>query len=206
MYDGTFVYNLKIPEDFRVLFMWLSQDLAALYVKWNFYLGLFSSHENTELMSDLAQSSFQIIEEAIRSDLTMGICRLSDPPKSSGKKNLSIKTLVNKCENIKNLNLKESFDEFNEACGPIRHLRNKKEGHNDLNTKIKPKDNPLPGIGRKQIDKILNEASKILNVIYKEYVDSKLAFDVTIHRGGASDLLDCLEKAKEYRNKISNIY
>jgi len=204
MCDGAFGYNLRIPENIRELFMWLCQDLAALYEKWKFYIELFGKQENTELMSDLAQSSFQIIEESIRSDLTMGICRLSDPPKSSGKTNLSIKTLVNKCENIKNL--KESFDEFNEACGPIRHLRNKKEGHNDLNTKIKPKDNPLPGIGRKQIDKILNEASKILNIIYKEYIGGELAFDVTLNRGGASDLLDCLEKAKEYQNRNCKIY
>jgi hypothetical protein len=45
--------------------------------------------------------------------------------------------------------------ETKEHCKPMKHLRDKTVGHNDLNTKLKYKENPLPGIGRSEVEKSL---------------------------------------------------
>jgi len=198
MPEDVFGYDPRLPDDIRDIFMWLCQDVAALYYKWHFYLELYSEEENTALLSYLAQSSFNIIEESLRSDLTMSICRLRDPAYSVGKENLSLSTLAQKCSEIDEVD--ELLKEFQDACQPIRQYRNKRVGHNDLNTTIKPRDNPLPGIGRRDIDNILALASRILNVIYKNYIDSELVFDHPFFIGGAEALIYWLRLGKKYQD------
>ena len=196
MSSNDFGYNPRLPEDIREIFMWLCQDVASLQNKWSFYLGLFSSQENAALLSDLARSSFQIIEESLRDDMTMAISRLSDPPRSKkGKDNLSLKTLVQQCGRADSV--LELLMDFIGACEPVRKYRNKRVGHNDLNTTIKPRDNPLPGVGRGQIDRVLQLASAILNTIYQRFVDGELIF-APIQIGDADTLIYWLKMAKEH--------
>ena len=196
MADDVFGYDSRIPADIRDIYMWLCQDVASLQNKWSFYLELFSSQENTALLSDLARSSFNIIEESLRGDLTMAICRLSDPPQTMGNENLSLVTLIQQCSRIDNMT--ELLKDFRDACEPVRQYRNKRVGHNDLNTTIKPYDNPLPGIGRNQIDRILQLASRILNVIYQHFVNEELAFRPFVI-GGAVDLMYWLKMGEKYQ-------
>ena len=196
MSSNAFGYDSRLPEGIREVFMWLCQDVASLQSKWGFYLGLFSSQGNAALLSDLAQRSFQIIEESLRDDMTMAICRLSDPPQSMSKDNLSLKALVQQCDNVDSVAV--LLKDFLDACEPVRQYRNKRVGHNDLNTRLKPRDNPLPGIGRGQIDRILQLASIILNTIYQRYVDGELYF-APFQIGGADDLIYWLKMVKEHR-------
>ncbi len=194
MYDKAFGYNPLLPENIREVFMWLCQDVASLYGKWHFYLGLSSSEEDTALLSELAVGSFNIIEEALRHDMTMSICRLSDPSTTGRHKNLSLPTLSEECDHIEGVS--ELLEAFLAACEPVRRYRHKRVGHNDLSTTIKPKENPLPGIEKRQVDEILELASRILNVIYQTYVDSELSFQPSLI-GGADVLLYWLRLAKQ---------
>lgn len=193
----AFGYSEKLPENIREIFVWLCQDIASLRDKWDFYLGLFKDAERTTLLSDCAGSSFQIIEESLRTDMIMTICRLSDPPKFLNTNvNLSILRL---CRNFRYENtVKQLGEAFLEACKPVRLLRNKKIGHNDLKTRIEPKKNPMPGISKSRIDKIVNTATNFLNTIYTMYnPDCELALDIPIQIGGAEDLIYWLKKAKK---------
>jgi hypothetical protein len=200
MYSDAFGYDPALPEDIRKMFMWLYQDVAALHSKWIFYVELFSSEENTGLMSELARSSFHIIEESLRSDMTISICRLRDQVEYGRHRRLSLRTLVQHCGGIGNVD--ELLRDFLEACEPVHQYRNRRIAHNDLATTIEPHDNPLPGIGRGQIDRILELASAILNTIYQNYVDSELAFAHPMLIGGADALIHYLKAAKEHLSEI----
>jgi len=169
-----FGYSSALPEEIREVFVWLCQDVAALQNKWGFYLELFSSEDNTGLLSDIAGSFFQAVEESLRNDMTMAICRLSDPPRSFGKTNLSLETLVRRCSGLPDI--EGLLTEFQNACEPVLRHRNKRIAHNDLGTRIKPRDNPLPGIGRNEVDRILQLAGRILNVVYQHHTDGELCF------------------------------
>jgi len=201
MSNDAFGYDPKLPDNIREVFMWLCQDVAALRNKWSLYLELFGDKENTELLSELARASFQIIEESLRDDMTMAICRLSDPPQSMRKDNLSLTTLVHRLGEPDNAT--ELLKDFLEACEPVRQYRNKRVGHNDLNTTIKPQDNPLPGIGRKHIDRIVQLAERILNLVYQRFVNGELFFEPA-HIGGADALIFWLKMAKEYETTKRN--
>ena len=124
MTNDRFGFHQNLPENIRDIFMWLCQDVAMLRLKWNFYIGLYSSKESTELMSDLASTSFKIIEESLRRDMTMAICRLSDPIKTMGQENLSFRTLFDRLDDDQSR--LEMLEEFLQACKPVQALRNKR--------------------------------------------------------------------------------
>ena len=130
--------------------------------------------------------------------LMLSICRLSDPPVSFGNDNLSISALVHNLGESSDISVLK--DEFQKACEPVRQYRNKRVGHNDLNTTIKPQDNPLPGIGRMHIDRIVELAETLLNLVYQRFVDGELLFQ-PFYIGGADELIYWLKMAKEYETK-----
>jgi Magnesium chelatase, subunit ChlI len=84
-----FGYIASLPDDIRDVFMWLCQDMVALYRKWDFYLGLFGKPENHPIISFLP-NAFSVIEESLRTDITMAICRLSDPLEVCRRENLPL--------------------------------------------------------------------------------------------------------------------
>ena len=192
MLNDTFGYVPDLPEEIRADFAELSQDVAALQATWDLYLGLFSDQENVALLSDLALASFQIIEESLVADMTMSICRLSDPSKSRGKANLSFKALVQCCCDIPDTNT--LLSSFQDACQPVRKWRNKRVAHNDLAVRINPHDNPLPDIPKSLIDKILQLAGDILNLILGRFADVELSFSPRV-QGGSDALINCLKIA-----------
>ncbi|MGO9814707.1 MAG: hypothetical protein ACLP53_28575 [Isosphaeraceae bacterium] len=149
----------------------------------------------------------QMIEEALRSYLTMAISRLSDPARLFGYDNLSFATLAQKCQKIAGAPaLEQDVKEFTDTCKPVHRIRNKLVGHNDLNARISPSQNPIPGVGRPDIDQILDWATKILNKLFNHFVpDGELRFHPH-HVGGADALIDCLKAAREVRKKKMQEY
>ena len=175
MAEDSFGYYQIFPENIREIFMWLCRDVADLRTKWNFYLELFSSEESTELLTDIAPASFQMIEKSLRREMIVAICRLSDPIKSGEKSqehNLSLKTLTERLDNQDQPI--DILEEFRQACRPVRIIRNKRLGHNDLDTRIKPQENPLPGIGKTQIEQIIVLAEQILNYVINDLITASL--------------------------------
>jgi hypothetical protein len=195
VFENEFGYDAKLPENIRTNFMWLCQDVASLQSKWDFYLELYGNQENTDLMSELALWSFNIIEESLRNDMTMAICRLSDPSASLRKENLSLATLVNKCSNIPDLDAK--LLNIQAESESVSQYRIKQVAHNDLNTVISPRENPLPGINKTQIDQILKLASDILNILFLYYTGGELNFH-TISQSGAETLIFWLKAGQEH--------
>jgi AbiU2 len=198
MPSDRFGYNPALPEGIRDVFMWLCQEVAALQNKWSFYLELFSSEDNTALLSDVAGSFFQAVEESLRNDMTMAICRLSDPCRSDGKANLSLATLVRLCNDLRDVD--RLLTDFLDACAPVRRHRNKRVAHNDLRTRIEPRDDPLPGIGRSEVDRVLQLAGALLNAVYQHFADGELCFRPW-QIGGVEALMYWLKAGRAYQEK-----
>lgn len=195
MSDNPFGYDKRLPEDIRDIFMWLCQDVASLQFKWDLYKGLFGSKETTQLLSEVAPVSFYFIEQSLRNDITMAICRLSDPPQTRKSANLSFRILKQKCGGIEGISA--LIDDFCKSCSPLQVYRNKRVGHNDLNSRLEPRDFPLPGIGKEQIDRAVQLADQILNNVLQHFIDRELYFSFPL----ALDIdkfISRLMLAKEY--------
>lgn len=197
--NNQFGYYPEIPNKIRDVFMELCQDLASLNSKWDFYLELFSDIKTTSLLSKMALQSFQLIEEALRADIVLSICRLNDPAKLGKHDNLSFWFLR---ENIvPNAEIDDAFSKLSNAYAPFKSYRDKKVGHNDLNTAIQPHSNPLPNINKEQVSLVINIASEVLNIILKCYVVQQLYFR-SPQIGGAKQLVHYLNIAHEqYQNR-----
>ncbi len=204
MADDVFGYCPQLPENIRDIFTDLCQDVASLHSMWQLYLDLFSNQEDAAVLSEVALGTFQIIEEALRNDMTMAICRLSDSHQSNGKDNLTIVTLARQQGHVEGL--EALVQQFRDECAPLRRYRDKRLAHNDLNVALKPKENPLPGIGRSRIERILDLAAQILNSVYRcTVVDAELGFR-SLLIGSGRDLVHWLKVAKEtHRERLRRL-
>ena len=185
----------ELPEEVRLVFEDLCKDLASLHGKWRFYLDLFSDADTVDVLSDVARASFQMVDESLGNDIVMAICRLSDPSQLGSHANLSIGVLAKKFSELPEV--KQLWDDFEGLCGPVRQYRNKRIGHNDLNTVLQPHDNLLPNIPRATIDSILSAAAKLLNYVYHHYTNSGLIFE-PLCIGGGKDLVLWLKRAQDH--------
>jgi len=195
MAENTFGYCQELPEEHRAIFQALCQDLAMLHLKWDTYLTLFGPTGDAGVLSGLVDGFLRTIEDSLRADMTMTICRLSDRMKSVGKENLTFSRLPGLFPQISDLAAR--VDVFNGACEPLRLQRDKLVAHNDLRTRLKPMENPLPGIGRAHIDQILSRADGILNHVLRHHADAEMWF-VPHLIGGAKDLVYFLKVAQEH--------
>jgi hypothetical protein len=170
-------------------------------------LKIYGTEEKTKLLDEVARFSFQIIQDSMLRDMTMAICRLSDPVQSRPKtrpdeKNLSLAYLVSICPEIGGL--ETLLQEFKTECEPIQAFRNKQVGHKDLETAIKPLKHTLPGWNKKRIDRIMKLASDILNAVSAYYeVGPRNFHPITL--SGADTLLYWLQAAKKAQSNTRSI-
>lgn len=193
-----FGYDERIPEPIRHMYMPLCQDVAMLHHKWEFYLELFGKAENTTLMSNVAPAAFNIIEESVRNDLTMSICRLADPATMGGNENLTLARLADECRTIPGID--RMWLDFRTACEPFVAHRNKRVGHNDLDRAISPSENPLPGVSRQMVEGVLRLAASMLQAVQAHFSDAERSF-VPHHFGGADALMYWLKQGWEQHKK-----
>jgi hypothetical protein len=187
----------QLPPEIRDAFAQLYQDVATLQLKWCSYLELFSSQENATLLSNVAQPFFHMIDESLRNDMIMTICRLSDPSQTLGGENLSLATLIGRCTLVSRVpNVDSLLTAFQSAAGPVRLLRNRRIPHNDPEARILPHEDPLPGIDRSRIDEILRLASAVLKAIHGHFCKTDLGFSPPAI-GTATDLINRLKAARQ---------
>lgn len=194
MSQDRFGSSDRIPEEIRDIGMRLCEDVTVLHTKWSLYLELFGSPENTALMSDLARAFFHTVEESLRNDLILSICRLSDPSRTLGGDNISFATLVAQCSDIPRV--EDLLVAFQAACGPVRRYRHRHLGHNDLGSIIRPHVNLLPDVGRPELDQILQLAEGLLRAVYGHFSAGGLDF-LSASVGGAEDLIHWLKTVRE---------
>jgi hypothetical protein len=184
----------RIPEEIRDVCAELYHDIVALHRKWHVHVNLFQDRENAQLLSSVARSFFQTVEESLRNDLVLSLCRLSDPTRSLARVNLSFAVLLGSCADVPKVD--NLITAFQAACGNLRRYRNRYLGHVDLAFEIDPYDELLPGISRSQIDEIIGLAREILRTVYNHYAGVNLTFDRP-DPAGVLELIGRLKRARE---------
>lgn len=172
-YEGKFGHIENLPEEVRESFMWLAQDVVALHRKWDFYLGLFGKKENFAVISHLPQP-FNIIEESMRTDITMLIGRLSDGAKFGKDDNISFRTLQEFYP--RDDALKQLVTDFVSNCDPIIKNRHKLVAHTDKMAKLSPEQAMIPQINKSDIDTINEKAQAIINHVAWTYAKQEYGF------------------------------
>src|SRR3990172_5145349 len=81
-------------EELGSLYHALWNELAWLYAKWGEYVEMFGTKSSRiELVNQAAGHFFRVVQDSLWEDTLLHIARLTDPPKSRGKDNLTIRRL-----------------------------------------------------------------------------------------------------------------
>jgi hypothetical protein len=197
---NTFGYIDIFPQYIRKVFIWLCQDVVALHRKWDFYIGLCGKPENYAVI-DLLPQAFNVIEESVRTDITMAVCRLSDPIKSCGRENLNFRALEAYFD--QDAELKVLIEDFVSSCDPVKLHRNKLVGHSDKIARIKPEQAMIPQIKKSDIETIIKKAEAIINHVAWQYGKTEFGFGFP-GDSGATNLIYWLKKGLDSRKKLGS--
>lgn len=192
----------KLGPNLGPVFHELWNELAWLRVKWQEYHELFgTSPERVQLVNSAAGLFFRIVQHTLWENILLHLCRMTDPPQSAGKANLTLQVLP---DLIADLSLKADvkalvMQAFNTTTF-ARDWRNRLLGHRDLALALDSGAQPLAPASRAQVSAALSAIHAVLNRISERLLDSTLMNDVITPFTGAVTLMSLLRDGIEARD------
>jgi len=167
-------------------------EVRNLYFKLKFFNQLFTDPKRVEILKVTAASLFQSIEESMLFDILLSIARLTDPPRSVGRENLSFKNLLQEMPNGPlRMEINVLLSNIKQKTKDLETWRNKKLAHNDLQKALGGFF--LPPIQKKDLADILEMIPKAMNLIYRHFSDTEVRYDMCITSQDGDSLLFYLE-------------
>ncbi len=196
----------EMGSDLGPLYHALWNELVWLYFKWGEYVELFGTKPSRiDLINRAAGYFFRVVQDSLWYDSLLHIARLTDPPESCRKKNLSIQqlplliddhTLKEKVEKLVDVAIEKA-----EFC---RDWRNRRIAHKDLGLALGVGAKSLKPASRAEIKESLTSISNVLNAISLHYMNSEITFEGEKTSDGAVSLLYVLDdglRAEEERKE-----
>jgi len=196
-------YIAAMGEDLGRASYALWQEVVWLHNEWDEYVQLFGTKPSRiTLMNKAAPRFFRMIQDELVDAVVIRIARLTDPPKSTGKSNLSIQQLPllikNESFSKEVLNLVTDALETAEFCRARRHRR---IAHTSLDLALEVPKEPLTNLTRDNINAAMASLAKVLNAVTFHYLKSTTAFAVVSNPGGAQSLLRVVEYGLEKKEE-----
>jgi plasmid stabilization system protein ParE len=198
----------SMGEDLGALYHALWNELVWLYAKWGEYVEMFGTKPSrVELVNQAAGHFFRVIQDSLWEDTLLHIARLSDPPKSKGKDNLTIRRLP---QLIHEPDVKKNVSELIEIAVRkadfCRDWRNRHIAHKDMGLALKSGAEPLKPASRAKVKEALGAIAEVLNAVSGHYMKSTTAFEGVGNWNGAVSLLyvidDGLRAARERQERL----
>ena len=188
-------YISQMGDELGSLFHALWQEVAWLHNEWHEYVQLFGTKQSrVALMNEAAPAFFGIIQQELLQMIVLRIARLTDPPKSAGKSNLTIRQLP---EKIDDRLLRQKVTDLGNAAvvaaDPCRQWRHRKIAHRALDLSMGVTADPLPDVTRKKISGAMSGLAEVLNAVSSHYSNSTTDFPLISDLGGAVALIRILD-------------
>jgi hypothetical protein len=167
--------------------------------RWVIFCQLFDSgQENVDLLNKSGSNVFQLLQQLILDDVMLSLCRLTDPPRSMGSENASLRNLVEKLQTRlpgqSKLKIDTKLTELNAHLAKVRVLRNKALSHNDLTHALNAALLPRPTYD--ELEGAIGAATSILNEITGQAFDYSTEYMPHVPYGcDGNKLLAVLAKA-----------
>ena len=168
----------KLGTEFGSVFHGLWNEWAWALMRRDEFRVLFTEAKDVALLNALTGGAFTWdIQTIFWDDLLLRVCRLTDPPKTGSKRNLSVRQLPLFCEShgstliqkVQNLT-----DVAVERADFARQWRNRRISHSDYE-RVVHKANPLPPASLKKLTIALDAVHAVLNAISAELLNSNIA-------------------------------
>ena len=182
-------------------------EVASIHLRWQEYVELFGTKPSRlETLNKTAPLFFHIVQNSLLESILIHLARLTDPPESRGKKNLTIKSLpllitdppaANKVEKlIAVASTKAVF---------CRDWRNRRIAHKDFFLALKQGAKPLQRATDQKMTEALDAIAQVMNEVESFYLNSRSIFERIPISDGAVALLclmrDALLFDKERRER-----
>lgn len=178
-------------EPLGALFHSLWQEVAWVHRRWREYVALYGDKASrVDLLNKAAPGFFWLVQGMLWEATLLHIARLTDPPSSAGKPNLTIqrlRPLVNDAAVARRVQTL-TYTAIN-AAAFCRDWRNRRIAHSDLSLALDEHPAPLAAASREKVNAALTAIVEVLNAVTQHYMDTTSYFDVPGHVGDAVSLL-----------------
>lgn len=154
------------PE-IQLLFDRIHCEVVQLFYRWKIFRQLFGSgEENLNLLNKSGSNVFELLQRLTEDNVSLTLCRLTDPERTGSYENLSIRNFLGRIEAVLDVTVRQDLHEklarLEAATGKFRIHRSKRIAHLDLSHALKPELLPPLWYGD------LQDALKILESIMKD--------------------------------------
>jgi hypothetical protein len=161
----------KMPLALADLHWHLEDELTWMHVTWKEYLELFAANDRRiDLINATAPNFFVHYEDMVWRDTMLNLCRVTDPPSSVGKSNLTIRRLA---AAVDHAGLKTKVCTEVEAAVKAtefaRDWRNRRIAHRSLDLVLNPQLKPLANASRRQVEDAFTAIEIPMNSIGTHY-------------------------------------
>lgn len=166
-------------------------EVTWLHAKWKEYGKLYGrSAARVALLNQVASHFFRLLQDALLEDTLLHLARLTDPPTSVGRANLTLRRLPALISDGQLAAQVESLVGVAQAaCEPARLWRNRRLAHRDLALAVATATDPLPGISRADVQRALDAISAVLNRLERHYWNSHTCYELFITPANDADSL-----------------
>lgn len=189
-------YASAMGQELGAAFFQLYRKLVELHVVWQQYRQLFGTdNETVQLLNRTAGLFFKIVQDELWASVLLGISRMTDPPKTGGRKNLTIRSLPDLVADPElRADLEVLCSAAVESAAFAREHRNKRIAHQDHDYLTDRASNPLSGVSRERVERMLESLRKVLNRLDLHYRDSTVIYEQFVDESGARVLVSKLRK------------
>lgn len=168
----------KLGDEFGSAFHALSNEWTWALLRLNEYRRLFGRKDDVAFLNALTGGSFLWdVQQNFWADLLLRLCRLTDPPKSGGKRNITIQALPPFVKKKKPRLSAKVEDLVGKAVAKTRFARdwrNRRISHSAWDITIKPAK-PLAAASLQQVQDALDAVHAVLNAIELGLMNAELA-------------------------------
>lgn len=201
----------KMGEDLGKQYSALNQEVTILHLYWKEYTELFGTNQKRiDRLNQSAPGLFRMLQDELFQTNVLHIARLTDPPKSVGKDNLTLRNLPLL---VSDINLKNQLTGLlalaEQKTTFCRDWRNRRFAHYDLALATDGnKASPLETVNKDKVNEALASLADVLNAVERHYFKGGTSFDAIAAHNGAATLLyllgDGLKEKSERAERIKN--
>ncbi len=195
-------HTLAMGSELGPFYNNLQNEVAWLHAKWLEYRKLFAhSPERIDLLNETASFLFGVVQEVMWEDILLSIARLTDPPKSAGKDNLTITRLpLLVTDSALASRAKALIDIARSRCEFARAWRHRRLAHRDLALAMgAAHTDPLPPSSRKAVADALESLRDLLNLFEEHFIGGRMDFEHVRTIEDGESLIQTLALASQRR-------
>jgi hypothetical protein len=161
--DNIQMMGQDLGEQYSVLW----QEVATIHENWREFIELYGTkRERLDLINQAAGSFFRMVQDSLWDGTLLHLARLTDPPKSVGKENLTIQNfpaLINDVNTKKQVG--QLVQEAIDKTGFCRDWRNRRISHFDLKLALGQPAVPLADADKAKVDAALKAIVDVMNAV-----------------------------------------